>query len=271
MKEIFENEKNRKILIAFWITLMVAIVTFVIIFISFSNKLKSTADLGLININTTSSVVPNSDNETIVKEASSTEDKDINTVANETLSKTQGQTLSTNNVLAKEEVTENVATSEEKTSNTENTSAENTEAKLDEEIKKELQFIAPVSGEIITDYADESLIYSKTLDEWITHLGIDIKGNKASTVVASEEGTVKSIKNDPRYGLTVTVEHSDGYETVYSNLLSAEFVKEGDSLEKGQTIGTIGESASFETSDVPHLHFEIRKNGENVNPTTLFK
>jgi murein DD-endopeptidase MepM/ murein hydrolase activator NlpD len=269
MRKIFEDEKNRKIIIAFWITLMVAIVTFVIIFISFSNKLKSTADLGLININTTSSVVPNDDNSTTVKEASTTEDKDINTVANESLSKTQGQTLSTNNVLAKEEVKAN-STNESKNTTT---STENTEAKTSEvvEEKKELQFIAPVSGEIITDYANESLIYSKTLDEWITHLGIDIKGNKASTVVASEEGAVKSIKNDPRYGLTVTIEHSDGYETIYSNLLSAEFVKEGDTLEQGQTIGTIGESASFEIDDVPHLHFEIHKDGENVNPTTLLK
>jgi murein DD-endopeptidase MepM/ murein hydrolase activator NlpD len=115
------------------------------------------------------------------------------------------------------------------------------------------------------------LVYSETLEEWTTHLGIDIKANKASSVSASEAGTVKSIKNDPRYGLTITISHQDGYETVYSNLLSADFVAVGDMVEQGQSIGTVGESASFEVAEVPHLHFEIYKDGEAVNPTTLLK
>jgi murein DD-endopeptidase MepM/ murein hydrolase activator NlpD len=42
-------------------------------------------------------------------------------------------------------------------------------------------------------------------------------------------------------------------------------------VEQGQAIGTVGESASFEVSEVPHLHFEIYKDGESVNPTTLLK
>ena len=102
-------------------------------------------------------------------------------------------------------------------------------------------------------------------------LGIDIKADKASSVCASEAGTIKSIKNDPRYGLTITISHDDGYETVYSNLLSAEFVKEGDKVVQSQAIGTVGESASFEIADVPHLHFEIYKNGEVINPTSVMK
>ena len=48
-------------------------------------------------------------------------------------------------------------------------------------------------------------MYSETLKEWITHLGIDIKAEKATVVKAAEAGTVKSIKNDPRYGLTVII------------------------------------------------------------------
>jgi murein DD-endopeptidase MepM/ murein hydrolase activator NlpD len=53
--------------------------------------------------------------------------------------------------------------------------------------------------------------------------------------------------------------------------LSADFFKEGDSVKKGDTIGTVGESASFEIAEVPHLHFEIYKDGESINPTTLLK
>ena len=153
-----------------------------------------------------------------------------------------------------------------------NTVSKQASSVIDEpEPKKELSFMAPVVGEIITDYADESLVYSKTLDEWTTHLGIDIKANKTSSVVAAESGTVKSIKTDPRYGLTVIISHDDGYETLYANLLTADFVKVGDKVSKNQTIGTVGESASFEISDPPHLHFEFLKDGENINPTTIIK
>ncbi len=134
-------------------------------------------------------------------------------------------------------------------------------------VKKELRFEAPVVGEIIKDFATDSLIYSNTLEEWTTHQGIDIKAEKTSVVKAAEEGIVESIKNDPRYGLTITIAHDDGFKTIYSNLLSTEFVKENEVVEKGQTIATVGESASFEVADEPHLHFEMYKNGTAVNPT----
>jgi murein DD-endopeptidase MepM/ murein hydrolase activator NlpD len=276
MKDFFGEKKYKKIIIAFWITLIVAIATFVIIFITFSQKLKNTADMGLLTLNTTTSVVPNSIE---TKEASTTSDKDINEVAKETLNQiSNGTSGTTGNIASKEEVTlKNTSISNSSNitinSNTALTSVTEdtkTNSAINEEEKK-LEFQAPVSGEIIVDYADESLVYSETLEEWTTHLGVDIKANKASSVSASEEGTVKSIKNDPRYGLTITISHSDGYETVYSNLLSADFVAEGDMVEKGQTIGTVGESASFEVAEVPHLHFEIYKDGESVNPTTLLK
>ena len=109
------------------------------------------------------------------------------------------------------------------------------------------------------------------MKEWTTHPGIDIRAEKTSIVVASEKGRIESIKNDPRYGLTVTIVHNNGFKTIYSNLLTTEFVKEGDEVEKGQTIATIGETASFEVADDSHLHFEMYKDGENINPTIYLK
>jgi murein DD-endopeptidase MepM/ murein hydrolase activator NlpD len=142
---------------------------------------------------------------------------------------------------------------------------------IEENVKKELKFESPVSGEIIKDFAMDNLIYSNTLEEWTTHLGIDIKADKTSIVTASEKGIVESIKNDPRFGLTITISHEDGFKTIYSNLLTSEFVTENEEVEKGQTIGTIGETASFEISDEPHLHFEMYKDEEPVNPTIYLK
>ena len=90
-------------------------------------------------------------------------------------------------------------------------------------------------------------------------------------VNAAADGKVKYIKNDPRYGLTVIMEHANGFSTVYSNLLTAEFVSVGEELKAGQPIGTVGNTASFEILDEPHLHFEMMKEGEAVDPNMYLK
>ena len=151
-----------------------------------------------------------------------------------------------------------------KTSSANKKTNNNTEEK--KETKQEIKFIAPIKGEIVREFAPDSLVYSKTLDEWITHNGIDIKADKTSVVVAASDGIVTSIKNDPRYGITVIVSHNNGYKTLYANLLTAEYVVENEEIKEGQTIGTIGNSASFEIADDYHLHFEMLKDEDYVNP-----
>ena len=157
-------------------------------------------------------------------------------------------------------------------SKNQNSSSKETSAKAEaKETKKELSFSMPVEGEISKDYAKDSLVYSETLKEWVTHMGIDIKAEKTTVVKAAEDGIVKSIKNDPRYGLTVVIDHGDGYQTIYSNLLTSEFVVEGEKVEKGQSIGTVGNTAVFEIADEPHLHFEILKDSIPQDPNSFLK
>lgn len=134
---------------------------------------------------------------------------------------------------------------------------------------KEIKFIAPLKGQIIKEFAPDSLVYSDTLEEWITHNGIDVKADKTSVVTAAADGEIYAIKTDPRYGLTVIVNHENGYQTVYANLLTAEYVVEKEQIKAGQTIGTVGNSANFEIADEYHLHFEITQNGDYVNPQSL--
>ena len=157
------------------------------------------------------------------------------------------------------------------TKNTSNKNVETAAKSTPKEVKKELSFHKPVEGEIMRQFAKDNLVYSETLSEWVTHLGIDIKADKTTVINSAEEGTIKSIKNDPRYGLTIVVSHRDGFETVYSNLLSTEFVKEGDKVKKGQAIGTVGNTAVFESMDEPHLHFEILKDSIQVDPNSYIK
>lgn len=152
----------------------------------------------------------------------------------------------------------------------ESNSLENTTVENKEE-EKDPTFVMPVEGEIVKHYGKDKLIYSNTLQEWSTHLGIDIKADKTTVVKASADGTVKSIKNDPRYGLTIVVEHANGFTSVYSNLLTAEFVIVGENVKSGQTLGTVGNSATFEILDDSHLHFEILKDGNSIDPEMYIK
>lgn len=170
------------------------------------------------------------------------------------------------------QVAKNDVTNEEVNYNDTKTNVEEQSIQVvKEEVKKELSFAYPVEGEILREYAMDELIFSETLDEWTVHQGLDIKADRTTVVKAAETGTVVAIKNDPRYGLTVIIEHEDGFKTVYSNLLTTEFIAEDESVEKGQSIGTVGNSAVFEIADEPHLHFEMIKNGEYVNPKLYLK
>ena len=155
--------------------------------------------------------------------------------------------------------------------NSQSKTKNNVETEKNEEEKESLNFSMPVEGEILKEYAKDNLVYSETLKEWVTHNGIDIKADKTTVVKASEKGTVKSIKNDPRYGLTVVIDHGDGFESLYANLLTSEFVVEGEVVEKGQSIGTVGNTAVFEIADEPHLHFEILKDSISQDPNIYLK
>lgn len=160
---------------------------------------------------------------------------------------------------------------EEVTVNEQETNVEPNEEVKEEKPAKELSFAYPVEGEILREYAKDNLVYSETLKEWVTHTGVDIKADKTTVVKAAEDGTVTAIKNDPRYGTTVIIEHSNGFETRYANLLTAEFVTIGEKVTKGQTLGTVGNTAAFEILDDYHLHFELLKDGEYQDPTVFLK
>lgn len=201
-----------------------------------------------------------------VEESKNESNTNVNNVASNEVN-TKATNTSTENK-AVTNTSKNVTTNK-KTNTTSNEKKE--EKKEVKEEKVELKFTKPVEGEISKEYAQENLVYSETLQEWVTHSGIDIEADKTTVVKSAEKGTVKTIKNDPRYGLTIVVEHANGYKTVYANLLTSEFVVEGEKVEKGQSLGTVGNTAVFEIADEPHLHFEILKDSMPVNPSDFIK
>lgn len=274
-----EGVDFKKVLYISGSILAVAIIGFVITFFVYGKNLEqNNTNLGKMNTSIVDDYVQNTE------EASSSFGKTVNEMSNQEITNemtndTANEISDSNTVKyavntsgAEDNITdESIETSENSVQASNNKTSElNTEEQKEETIK-DPEFKRPVEGEIIREFAKDKLVYSNTLGEWITHNGIDIKADKTTVVKASSEGTIKSIKNDPRYGLTVVIEHVNGFTTVYSNLLTAEFVVEGEQVKQGQTIGTVGNTATFEIADEAHLHFEIAKDGEGLDPELYLK
>ncbi len=135
---------------------------------------------------------------------------------------------------------------------------------------KDIKFTLPVSGIIAQDFAQDKLIYSKTFKDWRTHSGIDIKADNGTAVKAAAAGTIESIADDPLYGTTVIIRHSENLITKYSSLQPSLPVSTGNFVEAGAPIGNVGDTASGETSEGTHLHFEIIENNSPLNPKEFF-
>lgn len=126
--------------------------------------------------------------------------------------------------------------------------------------------VAPVEGKLQWRFAVNELIFSKTLDQWMTHRGIDISAPKGSEVRCPWAGTVEEIYEDDSLGVTVKVAHSGGLCSFYSNLRADCPVKEGALLNAGALVGYVGDTAISECADPAHLHFELTRDGTPVNP-----
>ncbi len=279
-----KNKKtiNDKILVysGIGITLL-AVVVFALFM--YSKSLSNNVKESTLSSDKIASIINNTNNS---ERASSSIGKSVEEAENKEKENTNTTKVENNNVSTKNNSTNvnatktntqtnntksNSVTKNTNTTKVENTTATNSKTEESKEVKKELNFVKPVEGEISREFAKDNLIYSETLQEWVTHTGIDIKADKTTVVKSAEEGTVKSIKNDPRYGITIVIEHQDGFQTVYANLLTSEFVVEGEKVEKNQSIGTVGNTAIFEIADEAHLHFEILKDSVQVDPSLYIK
>lgn len=271
-----EETETKKLIYISMAVVILAILTFIITYAIYSNILSNKSDNADLALKLTEL---SSNNNEEISQASSAVGKNINEVkeSENVEEDTTKIAINTSNIENKK-VNETTEEKKEKTTNNIPTVETNTNKITTNEVttsnvekKPDPTFIKPVEGEILREFAKENLVYSETLKEWITHNGIDIKAEKTTVVKVSADGTVKSIKNDPRYGITVVVEHVNGYVSIYSNLLTAEFVKEGESVKQGQTIGTVGNTATFEIADESHLHFELLKDNEYLNPSEYLK
>lgn len=116
-----------------------------------------------------------------------------------------------------------------------------------------------------TGYLTRGQVGAGTREE--AHPGIDIAVPSGTLVRASGGGDVLQSGVDPEYGSFVLLQHPDGYQTMYGHL-SRIAVEPNASVGAGQVIGVSGNSGH---SSAPHLHFEIRRDGQSLDPTQLVK
>ena len=274
-----KNKEDMNMKIIKYSAIAVAILTLIVFgALIYSKKLNDTIKEGTLTGEQLSSILNNANSSSENTESASSEiGKSVNEVSNE-IKENQNINKTTNNLNTSNSTTKNTESKSNNVLTTKSVNSNNTtnqtNSKPEENTEKtnvKLSFEKPVEGDIVRDFAVDNLIYSNTLQEWTTHTGIDIKADKTTVVKSAEAGTVKTIKNDPRYGLTIIIEHENGFQTVYSNLLTSEFVVEGEKVEKDQSLGTVGNTAAFEVADEPHLHFEILKDSAQVDPNIYLK
>ena len=142
-----------------------------------------------------------------------------------------------------------------------------TESKQDTEIEESGHVIViPIDGEILAEFSNGELVKSETTGTWQTHNGADIAAEEGSAVCAIDNGTVSEVIKDALWGVCVTIDHGNGIVSRYCGLSGSLNVKEGDVVESGQAIGSIGNTADIESKLESHLHFEVLKNDVYVDP-----
>ncbi len=130
-------------------------------------------------------------------------------------------------------------------------------------------FSYPVYGEILLPYSVESAIYDPTLDQYRTNAVISLKSKEGTEVLCAEKGIVKEIFKDEERGNSITIEHSEGWLTTYSQLAENMLVSVGDTVEKGQPIGTVAQPTKYTVALGEHMEFSMQKDGVLYNPEEI--
>ncbi len=125
---------------------------------------------------------------------------------------------------------------------------------------------SPCGGSVSRVFAMDCLIYSKTLNQWMTHPGVDIAAPKGAEVRCVAAGKVTRVYTDDMLGVTVEIDHGGGMTTRYCSLKEQPPVAVGQEVEARALIGYVGSTAISECAEQSHLHFELYSDGLPVDP-----
>ena len=124
----------------------------------------------------------------------------------------------------------------------------------------------PLTGEIAMDYSPDTMVYDPTLDQYRTNDTVCILADVGEPVKAACDGTVTEVTNDYEKGYTVVINHQDGWSTTYSQLSENVAVAVGDTVEKGQEIGQVGQPTRYGAAMGAHLEFKVCQGDFAIDP-----
>lgn len=134
-----------------------------------------------------------------------------------------------------------------------------------EEIQASIPAISPVKNPVIV--SGFGMRFHPVYKILRKHTGIDIIGQRGTPIYATADGVVIDQANGyTGYGILVVIDHGRGYKTAYAHL-SKKAVKTGQKVKRGDIVGYMGSTG---LSVGTHLHYEVFKNGEHVNPIHYF-
>ena len=128
------------------------------------------------------------------------------------------------------------------------------------------------NGTLLQAHSVDIQVFSRTMQDFRVHTGIDLATEADAPVLAAADGTIARIWDDPMMGKCIAVLHTANSQTIYKNLAAdlPEGIVTGATVLRGQRIGTVGETAMAEVAEDPHLHLEMTVNGEVVDPLDYF-
>ncbi len=135
-----------------------------------------------------------------------------------------------------------------------------------QEPQQDLLFVLPIAGEAINSYSAGELVLDKTMNDWRTHNGVDFSAKAGTPVKAVTDGKVTKVYTDSMWGTVVEITLANGMVSRYCSLTEGVTVAEGDTVEIGEVIGCVGDTALAEVGLPTHLHFEVLVDGKYVDP-----
>ena len=136
------------------------------------------------------------------------------------------------------------------------------------ESKEKLNYIGT---EVLREYSADMPSYSKTLDVWEIHKGLDIAAKDGDKIRSILDGTVKSVYSDERYGTSIELSYADNITVIYSGIKENVSLEKGDTVKEGDCIGYVGNTTNVENEDGTHVHVEAYKNDKAINPLSLLE
>lgn len=121
------------------------------------------------------------------------------------------------------------------------------------------------NSEVINEFSGNRLVYFETLKDWRVHKGADYSAEVGEEIYAVANGIITDFFKDTLYGNGIKLEASDGFTIVYYGVKQDENIAVGSSVNAGDLIAT-ADSVPCEKEKKPHIHLEIQKDGNYINP-----